>query len=299
MRPGVSLGVGVSSQNTGTGTIVPIPGTAQFNPGDSSNSTLSFQPASNCTTPCTTLLSVAQPNGFSTPAFGAQLNVTVNKPSVSLRMVQTLIGNNLEVPATGALDVPAPGDLTVTISSNSTNVLLSTSPTAMGTQSITVIVPNGSGVNASNFPFYYVQARASSGTAQLTASAPGFNPGSITVNLAPSGFVIIDSGGVGAGFGVQLVAGTTNVNLNPVLLDATGAPTQIVQQVAGGLAPSVTVSSDSSAVAVTSPVVISGGSSGVTLTWTLQSKGTANITLGTPTGFTTLTSGNPISVSVF
>jgi hypothetical protein len=215
-------------------------------------------------------------------------------------MIETTIGGNLEVPAAGALDAPSPSNLPVTIVSNSPNVLLSTSPGALGTDSITVTVPTGAGVNSIGFPTYYVQALSNSGTAQLTASAPGFRPGTITVSLAPAGFVLIGPNGVGADFGILRSAGSVNLTVSAVVLDpATLVPTPILQQVRGGMTAAVTVVSDSAAAVVSgSPVMVPAGSASGVVTLQLQTTGVANISVVTPAGFTMPVSGAQLSATI-
>jgi len=226
-----------------------------------------------------------------------------------LSMPATTVGANLEASGGGSLDAPAPSNLPVTITSNSPNVLLSncqqvlgctTTATDVGSQSITVVVPQGAGVGANGgFPGYYVQATAGSGTAVLTASAPGFISGSITVTLAPSAFVLVGANGVGGQIAAS-VGSTVNLTVNTVVLDANLAPTQILfEPVRGGITPSVAVTSDSSAGVVTnSPVAIAGGNNTGTVSINAVSAGTANITAATPAGFTTPSSGNTLQMVI-
>jgi hypothetical protein len=328
LRPGISpLPVAVTSSNTGAGTIIggSPAGTATFNAGDSTNASLSFQPASNCNAPCQTVLSVTQPPRFITPQPSnqgnqwASLTVTVTQPAITLNVPASIIGRNLEVPGRGALTAPASnynnsGGLPVTITSDNPNVLLSPLPTTAGSQEITLIVPAGGGV--STFPNYYVQALASSGQAHLTASAPndsGFVSGpAATVNLAPSGFVISAPGASkpGGTYGVLLSSGSVPLTLQACVLDATGMPLSGgYQMVSGGLAPSITVTSDSgAAVVMGSPVLMAGGGTlpdgttpGATVTLQLQSTGVANIAVTTPSappGFTTPSLGNQLQVTI-
>ncbi len=298
LRPGITVPVSVTSSNTSAGALSAT--SVQFITGTASNSDLTFQPSSNCNVPCTTTVGVTQPAGFSAPVRGGQLNVTVTLPSVSPRTTQTIIGRNLEVLGSGALDAASTNSLTVTISSDNANVLLSNSPTVRGSQSITLVVNPGAGVNGIQFPTYYIQAIGDTGTATLTASAPGFNSGSIVVSMSPSGFLINGSSGLGIDFSAPLAGHTSTVSVSAVLLDPdTLAPTETVQKVIGGSSPSVSVSSDSGAVSVPSSVTVPGGSDSAPITLQLQSKGAAHLTVGTPNGYTTPSSGNPVTVTVF
>jgi len=302
LRPGIAQqSVVVSSSATGTGTIVNSP--ALFNAGDSLNNNLSFQPQNCSTTPCTTVVSVTQPSGFSPPASGGQLTVTVDKPSVTLRMTVTTIGNNLEVQGSGALDAPAPSALQVTItSSDKTKVLLSTSPTGTGTQSIVVTVPIGDGVNSFGFPTYYVYALVKSGTVTLTASAPApFQSGTITVTLAPAGFVISGVNGVGQNVGAQ-VGDNVSLTVSSYMLDAATLAPLLPEALRDTLSASVSVTSNSpSGVVSGSPVVITGGNASGPVTVVAESSGTATITAAkpsSPAGFDTPSSGNHLGVVI-
>ncbi len=297
LRPGRSESISVTSSTPSTGAIVGSP--AAFNGGDVSNNNLAFDPATNCITPCTTTLNVVQPAGYGTPASGGQIGVTVTAPAITLRINEPTIGNNLEVQATGSLDGPSPTDLQVTITSDNPSVWLSTSPFTPGAQTLNLTVPAGSGVNAIGFPAYYIQALASSGTAHLTISAPGYLTTTSSVTLAPSALVLSGPNGVGANFGTLLTNGSVGLQVIAVVLDSTGSPSQILQQVRGGLSPSVTVTSDSPAAVVSgSPLTIAAGTSSGSVTLQLQAKGTANISATTPPGFTTPAFGTHLTAQI-
>ena len=66
-------------------------------------------------------------------------------------------------------------------------LLLSTSATAQG--SAQVVLPVSAGQFGSSLPLFF-QALNSTGTVQVTATAPGYAPRVVTVTLVPSGFVI-------------------------------------------------------------------------------------------------------------
>ena len=297
LRPGRSESITVTSSTPSTGAIVGSP--AAFNGGDVSNNNLAFDPATNCITPCTTTLNVVQPAGYGAPASGGQIGVTVTAPAITLRINEPTIGNNLEVQAAGALDGPSPTDLQVTITSDNPSVWLSASPITPGAQTLNLTVPAGSGVNAIGFPAYYIQALASSGTTHLTISAPGYLTTTSSVTLAPSALVLSGPNGVGANFGTLLTNGSVGLQVIAVVLDSTGSPSQILQQVRGGLSPSVTVTSDSPAAVVSgSPLTIAAGTSSGSVTLQLQAKGTANISATTPPGFTTPAFGTHLTAQI-
>jgi hypothetical protein len=302
---GQSASVGVVSGTTSTGdvcvTLNPcVNGPLPFQAGDSSNSGLLFLPKQSGTT----VLSVTQPAGFSTPSSGGQITATVTQPSVTLRMTLTVIGNNLQVLGSGALDAPAPTDMQLTItSSDPSKVLLSTSPTAAGSASINVTVFQGGGVGSIGFPNYYVQALSGTGTVQLTVSAPGsgFASSSFNVTLAPSGFVLEGPNGIGQNFGTLLSNGNVTMTVRAAVLDPnTLNPTLVYEAVRGGFAATVNVSSDNSSVATIAgtPVGVNAGDAGGTITLQPVAAGTATISLTAPAGFVGPASGDHLTVIV-
>jgi hypothetical protein len=297
LRPGVSESVTVNSGNPGAGGITGNP--AAFQSGNVSNSTLAFLPSQSCSAPCTSVLSVSQPSGYTQPATGGQITATVNQPSVTIRMVQSTIGKDLQVVASGALDAPAPSDVQVTISSNNPNVLLSTSPTVVGSSSITGTVFAGAGVNSIGFPTYYVQALANSGTATLTASAPGFASTTFVVTLAPSGFVITGPNGIGANFGVLMMNGNVTLSVFANVLDPnTLAPTLLSESIRAGVIVAVTSNSSGVAVIQNSPVTFNAGDTSATVTLTPTGPGQAVISVLAPSGFTAPSNGAQLTVTV-
>ncbi len=299
LRPGAFANVTVGSTNTGAGDIAGNP--AQFNPGDATNSSLFFLPSQNCSAPCVTTLAVTQPSGYTIPATGGQIKATVNQPMATIRLIQSTIGKNLQVTGSGALDAPAPSDLQVTITSNNPNVLLSTSPTVMGTSSITSIIQTGSGVNSIGFPTYFVQALANTGTGQLTVSVPGYASSSFTVTLAPSGLVLVGPNGIGADFGVLMSNGNVALTATTSVLDSiTLMPTVVSESVRGGFSVMATATSSASDVAVLqdSSVMIAGGASGTSVVMIPTGPGSTTISLSVPDGFSTPTAGGHLKASV-
>jgi hypothetical protein len=232
--------------------------------------------------------------------------VTVNKPNLTLAAPESTIGKNLEVLATGSLDATYPQNLQVTIDSHNANVLLSTSPTTQGAQTLLLTVPANTGLGAS-FPDYYIQSKGvSSGSATLTATVKkldgtdaGYNVTPLTVNFAPAGFVISGANGVGNDVGANV---NTNISLTlkAVVLIA-GAPTEVEQMVRGGLTASVTVASNnlSAATITNSPVSIGAGASSGSVTVHAVQSGTATISISpTPTGFTKPSTGDHLNVII-
>src|SRR5205814_1671176 len=131
-----------------------------------------------------------------------------------------------------SIATPAAAPIAVTLTSaNPALLLLSSSATTLGSDTITVTIPAG----AASVP-YYLQALADAGTTTYQASAPGSgiaDSDNLVVNLAPSGavfsgmpFLFANVGGPPVAVAVALSA------LNP---DNTS--TGNYQPLRGGLAP--------------------------------------------------------------
>jgi trimeric autotransporter adhesin len=266
-----STAVNVSNSNPSAGTVAsPV----TFAGGDSAAITLFTPNAVGSTT-----LTAVAPTGFSTPASGNSVAVTVNPPTLVPSNVT--VGKNLETTAnvTGATS-----GLQITVTSNNPSLLLfSTTPTGAGSASIMVTVPVGQ--NAS--PDFYVYGLGTSGSVTYTATASGFAPATGTVTLAPSGFVIAGPGGIGAANFTATTA-NTNINVFAALLDSSGNFVA-TQSLAGGMSASVNVTSAMTGVGTisTSPVTIPGGSNGATTQFVRGSAGSSDLTVNTPPGFNT------------
>ncbi len=297
LRGGLSVSVPVTNSNTSVGTITNGP--AVFQAGAMS-ATLLFQPS----TGGATTLGVGTPSigGFSTPASETQLVATVTNPAITLNLAAPTVGANLEILASGALTAPAPADgVQITLTSNNPNVLLSsdTTGTTAGAQSISIFVPPTNGYQGKGFPAFYVQALAASGTAQITASATGWDPATVTVNLAPSGITLASANGIGQDLGVSLSSGNNaTIIVNPWQLNATTLLPERSQAVRGGLTLTVPVSSGTPAVGTVtdSPATLAGGTTGVALTFHPTALGTTLLQATEPSGFNTpMGSGTPLN----
>jgi hypothetical protein len=207
--------------------------------------------------------------------------------------------------ATGQLDATYPQNLQVTIftSPPNPNVLLSTSPTVQGTTSLTFTVPAGTGQ-----AIYYIQSKADPGTATLTATVKkldgtdaGYNVTPLPVTLASAGFVISGKNGVGMDVDAK-VNSTVGLTITAVVLDTTGAPTALEELLRPGLASySVALTSNNPSFAtVTSPVSVPANTSSgsVTVQTGATSGQTAVISITTPTGFSTPSTGNHLGVVI-
>jgi large repetitive protein len=183
--------VALKNSNTAVGTLASS--SLAFNPGDSSHQT-SFTPLSTGTA---TISFNGTPANFSTPSNNKTAVLTVNAPNSGFSScyggaytsMSISLGKNAESCAIAPLlAAPAPsGGRTVTLTSNNpSKVLLSTSPTAVGSSSVTVNASAGSQFGAS----FYVQTLSYQGSANITETISGYNPSTLTVNLTPSGFII-------------------------------------------------------------------------------------------------------------
>jgi len=176
---GLSVGVDVLSSKPRIGTFTP---THLEIPGGTNFAVTQFQPAGEGET----ILSIRVPPGFSAPAEFAAVRAVVKTPGLVMSD-QVAIGRNLQLRGVLSLGAAAPfGGLHVTLSSDDPNrLLLSASPTEIGSKSISVTVP----ANGAWSPFY-LQALESSGSVTYKATAPGYRSGTSTVILTPSGVVL-------------------------------------------------------------------------------------------------------------
>src|SRR5258706_8606782 len=118
-------------------------------------------------------------------------------------------------------------------SSDPTKVLLSTSATVVGSATITVTVPAGQSFNSG----FAIQALSDTGTATVTASAPGYATSTSTMTLAASGFYNSSPGG---NFATTTFSGNTLFRVQSAQLSGTGT-VQRVQPVRAGVTVSVPV----------------------------------------------------------
>jgi hypothetical protein len=141
----------------------------------------------------------------------------------------------------------------------------------------------------------------------LTATAAGWATGTITVNLTPSGFVLVSGQGIGQDFGMSLqLGGTATLTVQAMQLDTNGVP-QAAEALAGGMTANLSVTSGSTGVGTITgnPVVISGGSTSGPVTFQPVGTGTSALTLNllsvspSPgTGFSTPSIGTTLNANV-
>ncbi len=255
-----------------------------------------FQPISKGKT----TLAATPPPGFSAPSRYASIAVVVDVPSLGVTDGAT-VGKNLQFPGTLNLGAEAPeGGLKVTLTSNDPKrLLLASTPVEKGAASMAfTIPPRGFAL------IYYLQALSDSGTVTYTASAAGYLPRTGTVNLAPSGVVLVGpltlpegqllrsekAGGARAhGFVATLGASPTRVYVCTVWLDPVshrGADITI-QTLRPGISLTVQLKSENPAIGtVLSPVTIQGGQDQAESRFDAVSAGETMISVVTPEGYT-------------
>ena len=176
---GISIPITMDNSNPAAGSIespsVTIPGgrgsfLTHFHPSSEGQAEITIKP----------------PQGFSKLVELGSWTVSVRKPGLAISD-QLNVGRDLQVSGVLALGQFPPEDgVRVTLkSSDPKRMVLSSSATKMGAESIEITVPPNEATAR-----YYIQAFGDSGTVEYTASAPGFRPKTATVTLAPSGVVI-------------------------------------------------------------------------------------------------------------
>ena len=305
IRPGIgSVSVDVISGNASAGSITTSP--VIFNAGDSSQST-NFHPLSNGTS----LITMGTPSmaGFSTPSNYQQVTATVTNGSIYLSAGP--IGNNLQQQVTMSLSAAAPsgGDVITFTSADASKLVLSTDPAVLGTGSVSV--PVLAGDSTSTTPVY-AQALAGTGSVNLSASGTSFDPQTIPVSLAPSGFVMaVNPCLASTSFSTSLLSGTdTPLSVYAVALDPTtlndvntNGCVPYAQLVRPGIGPvSVPLTSSNTSVGTTTvnPVVFNTGDASQASAFHPVSNGTSVVALGGASvgGFSTPSNYQQVTANV-
>jgi hypothetical protein len=217
------------------------------------------------------------------------LAVTVTQ-SPGMTINALTIGKDLQVATGGGLAQAAPaGNLEVTLTSDSPDVRLSTAKLTAGTSQIKFTI----GAGSTSFPLFYVQALAATGTATITASAPGYRQSTALVTLRPSGLILTNpSVGLGGNVSTTTFAGNSNINVRLVRLTTTNGYGDAEQELRAGASPmsiavtSADVSGTNVGSITASPVTIAPGASNATTQFDPANPGTARVSINTPAGFT-------------
>ncbi len=278
LKGGSSINVPIASLPANVGTV--SPSSLAFT-GGTSTVPVTFQASSVNTGSAT--ITLTQPSGFTAPAVGGTLDVTVQQnglipPSVT-------VGQNLQVPVTISLNAGAPVNTTVTLTSSNASLLqfacITTSafcgtgagnPPTSGT--LTVEIPQGEVQSAG----FYVVGYGDAGSVAYSISAPGYGTVQATIPLAPAGLVIQTPAGYGSNFTIPL-SGGVYAQLN-VFTAAFVSGVPVLEAVAVNQSVSAAVTSGTPGVGIitTSPVTIPGGSSSGATTFQPVSLGTSTIT---------------------
>ncbi len=287
-------GTNASEFAIGTGLPITVPKN-----GGTGNINITFTPAASGARTATLSITDNAPNSPQTVTLNGTGSV---KGNFSLNAAS--LGGNLETLAIGSLDVASSTALTITVkSSDPTKVLVdsnSTDPsgTAAGTGSFTATMAAGQRLT----PGFWIQALASSGTATVTISAPGYNPAVATVTLTPSGFQLNGPSGTGANFTATL--GTSPaLSVSLVQLDASGnvLTPSTSEVLRGGATVSVTINSGTTATGTISgnPAVIQPGTTtSSSVTFSTKAAGTSLLTVTQPSGFITPKTGAQLTATV-
>lgn len=288
LNPGIGpFDVPISSSPSGTMTVSPV----VFNGGDSSDST-AFQPTaagSNITISlgAVSLASggIAPPTAFSTPSQYQTLPATVTAPAITLG--STTVGANMQGTINVSLGATpqVPMDVTIAVTGGVGNVLLSKSPTSVGTNPLKF-----TSVTSTNVGTVYVQGQlvgsaTLTGSAVVTSTQAGgtYTNGTGTITVNPSGFVINPSQGNITTTSFSL---PTTVTLEPAIL----TPGVFTYAGSGELNPGIgpfdvtlTPSPAGPGVITTSPVVFNPSDSTDSTTFKPQASGMTTLTIGSPT----------------
>ncbi len=280
------VNVPVSSSNTSVGTVTnPV----VFNPGDASDP-FTFTPLAVGTT---NLTLGTPPAGFTVPSQYQQITATVTTPVITAPSQTT--GVHLQIGTAIYLPVAPPTGVTVTVSvPNGTVATLSKSNTVAGTASLTF-----TNVTSTVVGTIYVQGQ-SAGTVTLTVAAPGYTSGTSTITVQPSGFIIYAP----ENFSTTTFSSATQQTVFPALLDPTSlTPTSYYNYYSlnPGVGPvSVPVNDSATSVGTVSPaaVVFNTGDRTQNFNFTPAAAGSATLSLGTPTGFSTPSNSTSIVATV-
>lgn len=211
--------------------------------------------------------------------------VTVN---TAIDSGQVKTGVNLMAQGYFQLHLAPSSAQTVTVTSNDPTIATVSANTAtVGTPSVTVANVNDAGAR-----YFQVQGQKL-GSTTLTISAPGYTPVTVPVVVQPSGFLL-----TGGDLSTTTFSGTTTRYIYANLLDNSLNPAGALA-LNPGLSVSVPVtSSDTSVGTVTNPVIVAGGTTNSSVTFTPVGNGTTKVSIATPTGFSTPTSSTSFQATV-
>lgn len=282
---------------TNVGAIVgtnPVP----FVAGQGSSTVASFDPIN----PGQATLEIVTPAGFDTAlsgvAFGRTVLVTVSAPPLGFNVTGGSVGKDLQVAnisvGIGGAVAPAGGAQVTIASTDPTKLIVSTSPTVVGSGSIMLTIPAGT----ASTPFFVLQALAQDANpVMLTAAATGFTSTSINIALPPSEFVFNSAAG---GFTTTTFSANTPLDIRSCAAISTSNLTcNIYQPLRAGVSANVALTATDvppgmnvGAIIGTNPVPFAAnqGSSSVAI-FDPVNIGQTTLQITTPPGFTTAPPG--------
>jgi hypothetical protein len=271
---GLTAQVTVTSSNTAVGTISGSPAVIT---GPNNSAYVQFQAAA---TSGTTALTAGTPSGYTTPSQFATINATVGQPKIIIDRDNT-IGKNLERAGTIILlGAAAPANGLIVHLAASGPVSLSTTGLDAGFNSIDVTIPAGQSSGT-----YFMYGQDVSGSATITATAPGYTTGTGTETLTPSGIVVAGPLGVGwTTFNTLLASGNQTLSISTAQLDSMGRFVQ-TQPLAGTVPLTLSLTNtDATVGTVPATVVITPGTDTGTVQFQPLNAGTNMIGVVQPAG---------------
>jgi hypothetical protein len=196
------------------------------------------------------------------------------------------VGRDLQAPVTVTLSRPAPaGGLRVNVTSaDPIAVLLAGRPADSGRAQITITIGEGLSVVTG----IYVHGLQSSGTALITASASGWNSGTATITMAPSGFVFTGPNPLTKQTVTVGQSSSTVLTVSAARLDASLNFIE-TQPLRGNTSATVTLANSNPTLGNLAPgsVTLNSGQVSATTTFTaaLSTSGSTTLTAAVPAGF--------------
>ncbi len=278
------INVAITSSDTNVGQVIGSP--VVFNAGDLFKQTASFDPA----TAGTTILSITQPAGFTTPHDFQAATATVNAPPITLGNAN--VGRDLQTTLSISLGATPPSPVTVTVTSNNTGIATVTRNGAVEGSAVATFT----NVTTQFVGTIYVQGRAL-GTTTLTVQAAGYADGTSSVKVDPSGFILNMSD-----FTTNTFAANTDIRVDAARLDPVTLNWSQSQEVRGGLANiqiPITSSNTSVGTIVGSPAVFNAGDVfNQTARFDPANLGTTTISIAQPTGFSVPSNFQSVTATV-
>lgn len=225
----------------------------------------------------------ASVSGVAAPATFSLTNLPTSGGGPQITITGAAVGQNLQTPVSVSIPNPAPvGGLGLIISVNNANLIrVAGRPGDPGTAQISVRILEG----LTTVSGIFVRGLASTGSAQITATATGYSTGLATIPLAPSGFVLAGPNGIGSAFSTPQGA-TTQLTVSSARLDQSLNFVEL-QAIRGDLSVQVPISNTTPSVGTVTPqlVSISGGQAGGTANFNALATGGTTLTAGAPADF--------------